>query len=195
MELLEDFFNFISLNQTNGEKFPKIMVRSRIPDYEYEEKKGSFRSELQEFVWSVKGTGAILDGRDTLATATQEDLSFLDDFVDVGIDCAILYAKQEIVKKVKPWIDLINDFVYPFLDVLNKVEKQQKTDCKFINITIFLKKENKFFSVQDYKKLMTQRIFTKPFYNHKTFFVGQTLPTNEEKRVFGPLLDNFLRVN
>lgn len=97
------------------------------------------KTGMKSFADSAKGKAMKEFMKKALSVALDISLSWLDDLIEVGVDCANFYLQMEIVKQVKPSIDLINNFIYPFLEVLNLVEKQQKIDREFVFfLNIFL---------------------------------------------------------
>lgn len=59
-------------------------------------------------------------------------MPFLDRFFELGVDCAQHYLIYEIIKQVSPSMDLIKEVIYPLLDLIDDLKKQQLMEGKII---------------------------------------------------------------
>lgn len=94
-------------------------------DMNYAAHLGSFQNTLKRFVESDDGKDFISQTKNRFGN----DLKFMIDFEDIGLDCSIFYLEQKIINQVKPLMDLINNFIYPFLKLLDIVDAQQSIAC------------------------------------------------------------------
>lgn len=151
--LLEMFGNFSEHQKGNNSKIMVRVGKMNLPNVGggkstggKDGKKGGglgkfmskIKSGIKGFANSKKGQLIKTVIKNALKVVLKVALPWVEDLVDVGIDCANHYLLREIVKQVKPTMELINTVIYPYMEVLDIVEKQQEIDCRFLILDIFV---------------------------------------------------------
>lgn len=63
--------------------------------------------------------------------AFAKGMPIADALLGVGLDCVNSFLNGLILNQVKGPMDLIKDFIYPFLEIMDVVESQQAVECEF----------------------------------------------------------------